>query len=296
MHLVSAPELSRLTTLRLGGRASALIQPSCREELEALPETVRQLEGRPVVLGRGSNVLARDGELPLILIRPPRGGLPELLGDQPGGEARVRTDAGLALPVLLAWCRDRGLSGLEGLSGIPGEVGGAAAMNAGSYGCDFGERLVALEVFSPETGLRTLDAGELNREYRKLRVPALDGVSWWMIVGAVLELTPAVPARVAQAMRETLARKRATQPVGARSAGCVFKNPEGLSAGKLLEQAGFRGKRRGGVGFSSLHANFLINEAGGTSAQALELIAEAQERVAALFGVTLQPEVKVWPC
>ncbi len=296
MHLIFAPELSRLTTLRMGGRASALIQPSCRAELEELPEAVRRLEGRPVVLGRGSNVLAKDGDLPLVLIRAPRGGSPEVLGERPGGRVAVRADAGLALPILLGWCRDRGFSGLEGLSGIPGEVGGAAAMNAGSYGCEFCEHLVELEVFSPETGLRTLGRSELEVEYRTLRIPMPDGVSWWMVVGAVLELTPAAPEHVAQAMNRTLALKRATQPVGARSAGCVFKNPEGMSAGKLLEQAGFRGKSRGGIGFSALHANFLINEGGGTATQALELIAEARERVAALFGVTLQPEVKVWPC
>lgn len=296
MEIISDPELSRLTTLRLGGRAVAMIRPTCAAELEELPAILDRVGGKPTVLGRGSNVLARDGVLPLALVRPPEPGVPERIGDGPAGTIAVRVDAGLPLPRLLVWCREQGLSGLENLSGIPGEVGGAVAMNAGSYGGSIAAALLRIGVFSPQKGMRVLEGNEFVPHYRELVIPVTAEEPWWLVTEAVLALRPASPETIAASMAAILKRKCATQPVWARSAGCVFKNPEGASAGKLLDEAGFRGKKRGGVRFSPLHANFLMNDGNGTSADALDLIAEARECVAKCFGVDLKLEVKVLPC
>lgn len=296
MEIISDPELSRLTTLRLGGRAVAMVRPACVAELEELPAILDRVGGRPTVLGRGSNVLAQDGVLPLTLVRPPEPGVPQRIGEGPAGTITVRVDAGLPLPRLLVWCREQGLSGLENLSGIPGEVGGAVAMNAGSYGGEIAAALLAISVFSPQTGIRVLKRNEVTPRYRELAIPTTAEEPWWLVTEVVFSLRPAAPETIAASMASILKRKCATQPVWARSAGCVFKNPEGASAGKLLDEAGFRGKKRGGMSFSSLHANFLINDGNGTASDALNLIAEARERVANCFGVALKLEVKVLSC
>ncbi|MDR2726413.1 MAG: UDP-N-acetylmuramate dehydrogenase [Deltaproteobacteria bacterium] len=293
IHSVAEPELRALTTLRLGGRAVALVSLETESDLEVLPDVLQRLGGRPMVIGRGSNILADDRALPFVLIRPDFRQGPEIVA-QESRQVRVRAGAGLPLPRLLAWAAKRGLSGLEGLAGVPGVLGGGVAMNAGSYGCELGPILAEIRVFTVPGGVRRLLPGEFSWRYRELDVPALAASAWWMACGADLVLTVDDPARIRLRMAQNLARKKASQPVRAHSAGCVFKNPEGLSAGKLLDEAGFRGKRLGGMAFSDLHANFLVNTGGGESAAALELLENARAAVAERHGITLQTEVKLW--
>lgn len=295
LKLSEAPKLRELTTLRLGGQALALISVERATDLDALPAALERLGGTPAVLGRGSNILANDRPLPLVLVRPDFRHGPEPAGGKKDDGVLVRVGAGVSLPRLLAWAARHGLAGLEGLAGVPGTVGGGVAMNAGSYGCELGPLLAELQVFSVRGGVRTLRPGGFVWRYRGMDVPDLgENPGWWMACEAVLWLTPDKPERIRARMRENLVRKKATQPVRAASAGCVFKNPEGMSAGKLLDEAGFRGKRLGGMAFSDLHANFLVNEGEGESAAALELMERAAEAVAGRFGVVLLHEVKLW--
>ena len=293
MRIAEEPELRALTTLRLGGRALALISLETETDLEALPDALRRLGGRALVIGRGSNILAEDRPLPFVLIRPEFRREPEIV-EHGARRARVLAGAGMPLPRLLAWAARRGLSGLEGLAGVPGALGGGVAMNAGSYGCELGPLLTGIRVFTPADGVRRLRPGEFVWRYRELDVPALAAREWWMVCGAELALSVDDPKRIRARMAENLARKKAVQPVRAHSAGCVFKNPEGLSAGKLLDEAGFRGKRLGGMAFSDLHANFLINTGKGESAAALELLENARTAVVKRCGIMLQTEVKLW--
>ncbi len=262
-------------------------------DLEALPEAARRIGGRITPLGGGTNILAADGELPFLLVRCGIGGVTEEAGED-GGTRLIRVGAGMKLPRLLTWCMKRGLSGLEGMAGVPGDVGGAVAGNAGAHGVDMGTVLRGVEVFTPDRGLRMLGRDEVRCAYRSFGLKD-DGAPWFLITGAVLTLRRAEPESIRTAMRENIERKLRVQPVRSWSAGCVFKNPpEGLSAGKLLDEAGFRGKRLGGMCFSDRHANFLVNEGKGSADAALELVRSAQDAVRERFGIQLQTEVKLW--
>ncbi len=296
LHLTEGPLLAQLTTLRLGGRALAEVAVGDDKDLDALPAMLERLGGRAVVLGRGSNILASDGDLPVVLVHPPAAGEPRLVdakGDTvPGQTVRVRAQAGMGLPRLLNWLRGRGLSGLEGLAGIPGSVGGAVAMNAGSYGHDVRRVLARVQLYCPCCGLFWAPREELDMAYRHFAPRVRD--DYFLVTAMEVDLVQGETRDVGRAMDEALAHKKATQPVHLATAGCVFKNPpDGPPAGRLLDDAGFKGLRLGDVAFSDMHANFLVNLGGGTAAQAFELLEQARMTVAERFAVDLELEVKV---
>ncbi len=306
LNIVGKPKLSGLTTLGLGGEAEALVSVLSEEGLEKLPGIVREYGLKTVVLGRGSNILATDdGPVPLLLVRPEFGPEPEIAGEE-GGKVLVGAGAGVSLPALVNRTVEWGLAGLAGLAGVPGSVGGAVAMNASSYGAETGACLHTVSVFTPEKGIEIHSRENLLKAglgYRRFALPQKEGETapaWFMITGAVFALERGNSAALRAETQSCLERKKATQPVKARSAGCVFKNPaSGLSAGKLLDEAGFKGKRLGNMAFSELHANFLINlrEDGksGSAADAMRLINEARAAVLAASGQRLELEVKLWP-
>ena len=291
------PFLRQRTTLRLGGRTRAEVVAGSEEDLAELPGLLKKLGSAPLILGRGSNILALDEDLPLALVSVDFGSGPAVIEDR-GDEKLVSVGANQPLPGFLAWCAQNGLAGLEGLVGIPGSVGGAVAMNAGSYGCETGDCLSAVRVFSPEKGLEWLPRSEMSLVYRHFApYPKGGEAPDWFVIAEVRFLLPCgEPAAIKAAMRENLRKKAATQPISAASAGCVFKNPApGVSAGKLLDEAGFKGKRCGDMMFSDMHANFLINVGKGSSVQAMELLSEAIQDVHDKFGYKLEYEVRVLP-
>ncbi|WP_419786884.1 UDP-N-acetylmuramate dehydrogenase [Pseudodesulfovibrio sp.] len=288
LELIRNPSLSERTTLGLGGTAEVELVVREKGDLDAVAQFLSHENLRPFVIGRGSNLLVRDSHLDLALIRP----------DMPSGPTRVerngdglvvRCGAGQRLPGLLGWAQRAGFSGLENLTGIPGTVGGAVAMNAGSYGTSFGDLITRVRLWSPAQGLVWVDADQCHFGYRHFSCPAHPGKSLVWEVELLLAETSADEVR--NAMRSVYKKKQGTQPVTAASAGCIFKNPEGESAGRLLDKAGFKGMRLGHMAFSDMHANFLINLGGGTSAQALDLMEAAKSAVSEKFGITLEPEV-----
>jgi len=294
MQIIDAPSLAALTTLRLGGRAIALVRPEERKDLDDLARTLEKLGGMPFMLGRGSNLLAKDGALPLVLVRPPLWQPPAIIGKTDDERILVRADSATPLPRLLAWSAKRGLAGLENLTGIPGEVGGALRMNAGSYGSSFCDVVAAAELFSKTTGVRLIARDAMQPGYRHTVLPGDEEPQ--LILSVTLALKPERPEMIRLIMRERMRRKEATQPIRAWSAGCAFANPEGDSAGRLLDSLGYRGKQFGGMAFSEKHANFLINTGSGTAAQAFELLDEAREAVRQAYQINLRFEVKVLPC
>ena len=295
MREVRNPSLSAITTLGLGGTCSLELTVSSRDDLAAMDDRIREL-GLPVyVVGRGSNIFGLDGSHEAVLVRPAFTDGPAVLGDQTAdGRALVSCGAGISLPVLLAFLREKGLSGMEGLAGIPGTVGGAVAMNAGSFGTSTAESLDSVEIWSGGRLVRlTPDACETG--YRHFRPRGLAGS--FLVVSAVFRLSRSTSQDVAAGMQHNFQMKKSRQPITARSAGCVFRNPAcGVSAGALLERAGFRGRRKGSVALSEQHANFLVNLGGGTSAEALALLEEARTAVRAMAGVELDFEVRFLPC
>lgn len=293
MREISRPNLSALTTLHLGGEAEVLLVPETREELPLVGRKAKGL-GMPLyVLGRGSNFLAHDGDLPVVLASMRAFSEIKII-EEDEEKAILQAGAGAPLKRLLRFCLENGLSGLEGLVGIPGSVGGACAMNAGSFGVEIGAHILSLECLDGEK-IKEVQASGLELGYRHLSVKNCQELP--IVISATFTLTRKGKRAIFQSMNLKYFEKKSRQPLGVWSAGCAFKNPSGaLSAGKLLDMAGYRGKSKGGMIFSAKHANFLVNQGSGTASQALELMEEAIDAVKAMSGITLEPEVRFIPC
>lgn len=287
------PLLADRTTLRLGGRALAEVVLTEPGDAAGLARALSGLGGAPLVVGGGSNLLVRDGEVPLVVVSPRITGEPETLRERFGNAVRVRVGAGVKLPRFAAWLATQGLRALSGLVGVPGTVGGAVAGNAGSYGSETAAALARVRVWTPEAGVLWLGREDFEAGYRHFALKGRTG--FFVVLAAEFDCQVDEPIDIRREMIANLRKKRGCQPITAATAGCVFKNPAGTSAGKLLESAGFRGRRLGAMAFSELHANFLVNQGGGTAAQALELLALARETVRRQHGYELELEVRVAP-
>ncbi|WP_420250650.1 MULTISPECIES: UDP-N-acetylmuramate dehydrogenase [unclassified Maridesulfovibrio] len=289
LELLHKPSMAQLTSLGIGGNARVLAKVRDEAGLDELSRFVEREGSDLLAIGEGSNMLAGDGELNLALVQVAceRKAEAQMTGTS------VLAPADMRLPGLLSVLIKNGLSGMEGLAGIPGSVGGSIAMNAGSYGTDMQASVKRVRIWTPSKGLFWKEATELEWGYRHFSIdPKNQNEDKFFLVWEVeFELSQSTEEEVRVRIKETFEKKKATQPVTAKTAGCVFKNPEGHSAGKLLDDAGFRGRNLGGMGFSEMHANFLENKGGGTAVQALELMSQATEVVAEKFGVTLKPEV-----
>ncbi len=290
MHIVPNPCMKDRTSLGIGGRAQAEVRIEHPGDWEDVHLFLEREGLRPLIVGRGSNLLMQDGNLPLCLIVPQGQPQPEVI-TQTRDQVVVRVGAGFSLPRLLRWLQERGLAGLEGLAGIPASVGGAMAMNAGSFGQCLGDCLHRVRCWSPATGLIWLQRSDVDLAYRFFQPRGLAGQ--WFIQEVELGLVPSEAGRLRERLRGFWDRKRQTQPVGERTCGCTFKNPEFAAAGLLLDRCGMRGRQAGEVGFSSLHANFLLNKGRGRFDQAWELISEARSRVLEGYGLTLELEVQI---
>ena len=274
----------RHTSFRVGGTVRCFFEPRDAEQLERVYDRCLDAGLRIRVLGCGSNIVVVDGwhDWAVISTR-------ELAGLSVCG-TRVEAGAGLRLRQLLVATEERGLAGLEPLAGIPGSVGGAVAMNAGgAHGC-VGDRLVGALAALPGQRPHRFSAADLELGYRTSRIR--DGYPF--LLSATFELERAAPPALRARRRAILAAKQASQPMDAPSAGCVFKNPPGLSAGLLIDQAGLKGTSVGGAVVSEVHANFIVNTGGATATDVLELIATVRQRVFEASGVWLELEIEVW--
>jgi len=280
------PLLSALTTAGVGGAASGgLAAPEDPESLGALISFLknRSIEWR--VIGAGSNILAPDHgmEAVLVSLRRLKG-----ISFSRGNTRRLLVGAGVSLPRLVAFCCDAGLSGAEALAGIPGTVGGAVKMNAGGRHGDVGRLLDEAVLLDGEGKRSTKTAAECGLVYRG------SAFGEEIVTGATFRLSRSTPHRVRMATARIVKEKRRSQPLTERSCGCVFKNPPDRHAGKLLDDAGLKGLRRGGARISPKHAAFIVNEGGATRSDYDFLIDEARARVRELFGITLDLEVERW--
>ncbi len=274
--------LARHTHIRIGGSAEFFLEPSTGEDVALVVRVCRELALPLYVLGGGSNlVVANEGVQGVVLTLQK---LNRVLRDQ----NRITAGAGATLPSLIRSTKGVGLKGLELLIGIPAQVGGAVAMNAGTAETEVFDRLASLRLVNPNGDVEVWGREEMNPEYRN------GGLRGRVVLDATWELEEDDPARIQARLEASLKRRNATQPVTEQSAGCVFTNPKGDSAGRLIEAAGCKLLRKGALMVSGKHANYFVNEGSGTSKDFLELMAEVQRRVKAEFGVELQPEVKVW--
>lgn len=279
--------LARLTTWHIGGPAEMVIEPHSAETLRRVLLLAAR-RGYPLrLLGNGSNVLAPDSGV--------RGIVVKLAGGYAQVEFQghhVRAEAGAFLPKLARDAAARGLAGLECVVGVPGTVGGGVVMNAGVPGATLGERVTRVE--ARPLGLEQLET--FDRDACRFRHRGSRFCDSQMVIWSVeLELEPDDPAAIAARMDEHMAHRRATQPLYLPSAGSVFKRPaDGTPPGRLLEEAGCKGLRRGGAAVSELHANWIVNLGGATADDVRGLIDTMRQRVLDHCGVALELEVVVW--
>lgn len=279
--------LSERTTLKMGGEAACEVTIRSEEDFDELGKFLGSEILRPFVIGKGSNLLVAGDVSDVALLRVDSPITPQRVEQTERGLV-FRARAGHKLPGLLGWAQKAGLTGMENLTGIPGTVGGAVAMNAGSYGTEMQDVVTRVCLWTPSEGLEWVDAEDCTWGYRHFTPGKACRCLIWEVE---MVLKQDSPDAVRKRMRTIIDKKKATQPVTAWTAGCVFKNPEGDSAGRLLDEAGFKGRRLGGCGFSKLHANFLENLGGGTADEAMELMNAAKNAVAEQFGITLETEV-----
>ena len=276
-------QLSEHTSLGVGGPADIIRVHDARR----LPELAAYLHGHGVswrILGGGSNLLVADQGLADVLLQLARGEAMAFAGNR----AEVPAAANLGTAILE--CAKRNLGGMEGLIGVPGTVGGALRMNAGAYGTEIGDVVRALTVFHGATGLiETVKTEKVRFEYRHTSFSP-DGV----MLAVTLELLDCPYAVILERIKQCNWKRRASQPIQERSAGCIFKNPPGRSTGKMIDELGLKGTRVGGAVISERHANFIVNRYHATAADILKLMGFVRARVLKAYGLELDEEVIVW--
>lgn len=279
--------MNRHTSLRIGGPAEIFAVPRDVESLIQLHGYLRSNGVGLYPLGGGTNVLVKDGGIggAVICIKEFRTIEPV---DEYDEYVSLRVGAGTLLQRFVMQAREEGFAGIEGLAGIPGTIGGAISGNAGSFGYEIKDVLVSVEMMDAQGQMQKVRADSIEFGYRKSGIPRDS-----LILAAEIRLRKDKKEEVSARLEHFLKVKRERQPVWESSAGCVFKNPEGLSAGKLIEEAGCKGMRFGDIVVSSIHANFFINEGNATAGDFIRLMQEVAGRVKTTFGVTLEPEIRI---
>jgi UDP-N-acetylmuramate dehydrogenase len=276
--------LSELTALGIGG-ATDLMRIG---KHESIPDLLNLLDSNHIphkFLGGGSNLLVDDGELPWVVL--------QLVSPDPdvvleGNLAHV--DAAADLGRMVTFCAKHDLGGMEGLIGVPGTVGGALRMNAGAYGMQIGSYVREVKLYRAATRkIEILRGHQISFEYRHTSF-ALDD----MMLAVTLELPSKPYKEILESIRICNEKRRSSQPLGQKSAGCIFKNPPGVSAGRMIDELGLKGHSVGDARVSDRHANFFVNAGHASAKDMLALIADVHERVHKTYGVTLENEVVVW--
>lgn len=283
--LLREEPLSRYTWLRIGGPAEYFFSPRTQDELLEVVRFCRSQQIPILILGAGSNILVRDEGVRAAVIRL----VEPLLSHVTINDTVVTAEGGALLSHVVTESVRAGLAGLEHLVGIPGTVGGAVTGNSGGRIGDIGQVLTSVTVLTQDGEIAVRTGDELSFSYR--RSSLLDLV----VLSATMSLVRDNSDELDQRMRKNWIMKRSTQPLADQSAGCIFRNPRGLSAGALIEQCGLKGMVVGKAKISDRHANFIVAETGASSRDVEQLISRIQKAVAEKFGVDLELEIKVWP-
>jgi UDP-N-acetylmuramate dehydrogenase len=279
--------LAPLTTFRIGGKARVFVRPMRLSALEAAMSYMQGMGLSFRILGRGSNILIDDRGVDIVLSLA---GLVDVNGPMAFEDSGsiLTAGAGCSLGMLISWAVHRGLSGLEGLCGIPGSLGGAVRMNAGTHLWDIGSVLHSV-CFTGPGGSCWTPKEALELGYRSLTTP--DGA---VISAARLRLFPREQAGILKDIRAVMKKRMMNQPLGKPSAGCIFKNPSGVPAGKLIDMCGLKGFTAGGAQISPIHANFIVNNGNASFFDVTRLMGIVKDRVLSASGIELMPEVAIW--
>ena len=270
--------------LGVGGTAEYFAQPRNQEELAEVVKRCRENDLPVRILGQGANLLVLSKRVDGVVIRLDA----DCFRNIEISENQVTVSAGTDLPRVVRQCIRAGLSGLECLVGIPGTVGGAVKMNAGGRFGDIGATISSIEVMDSAGRIYQRGKDELVFGYRRTNIAAK------MILNACFELETDDPQRVLRQAKQMWIYKKNSQPLANKSAGCVFRNPRGLSAGALVDQAGLKGKRVGGAMVSPVHANFVVVDKSAKAEDIEKLISVMREKVQEKFEVQLELELEMW--
>lgn len=284
VELEHGVSLAEYTYLGIGGATDLL---RIRKH-QSIPELLRLLDRHGIAhkfLGGGSNLLVADGDLPFVVLQLAK---PERDVVIEGNLAFV--DAAADLGRTVTFCAKHNLGGMEGLIGVPGTVGGALRMNAGAYGMQIGSYVREITLYrAAARTIETLRGDQISFEYRHTSFAPDD-----MMLTVTLELPTKPYEEILKGIRICNEKRRSSQPLGQKSAGCIFKNPPGGSAGRMIDELGLKGFSVGDARVSDRHANFFVNTGHASAADMLALIAGVRERVRQAYGVTLENEVVVW--
>lgn len=291
VRVLEREPLSRHTTLQVGGPADWFVDVASVRELRALLESA-QASGLPVtLLGGGSNVIVSDDGIRGVVARL------RLTTIEQVGPDRVRAEAGVTMNGLVRWMIGRGLAGIEAWAGTPGTVGGAIYGNAHYGGRNIGDRVASVAVASLDGTLSVLRQADMEFAYDTSRLQRTREI----LVSADFVVAAGEPGLLRETARASLAHRKLTQPLALPSAGCLFQNPDPgrdvlppgvpASAGALIDRAGLKGRRVGGASISTVHANFLVNDARATARDVWQLAEQARAAVRERFGVELRNEI-----
>lgn len=272
------------TSIKIGGPADVMVFPKDADDLIAILKFASN-KGFPVfVMGSGTNLLVRDNGVRGIVINL-SDDFHEILWT---GDDKVTAGAGVRLMELANLCRDKGLSGLEFAVGIPGAIGGSVFMNAGAYGSEMKDVVEKVEAVNIKGQTHTFDKASLKFSYRKCELPAD-----MIITKAYLRLQKGSPDEIKKRMKECKDKRKAAQAINLPNAGSIFKNPQGSSAGMLIEESGLKGAKIGGAQISEAHGNYIVNLGNASARDVLALIAIARDKIFKIKGILLETEIKV---
>lgn len=311
-HIRPQEPLSKHTTFKIGGPAKWYVEPDTTEALVLVVRYLRE-QGEPYyILGNGSNILVNDAGIDGVVVctHGGRGGSLESVGcfteeqemrrffydqgycnsEEVQGKILLYAGSGALLSKVASEAAKNSLTGLEFASGIPGTLGGAVTMNAGAYGGEIQNVIVAARVLGRDDKIRILGREELELGYRSSIIQRENMI----VLDALFALTPGDEQQIRATMKDYNERRREKQPLEYGSAGSTFKRPEGYFAGKLIQDAGLQGYRVGDVMVSEKHCGFVVNVGQGTCEQAEQVIKHVQKTVCEQFGVGLETEIKHW--
>lgn len=276
--------LKEKTSLGIGGTTDELLL----HRFDTIPQVMRLLADEKIpyrFLGGGTNVLIADGELPWVVLHLP--------ATRPGMRIErnaAYVDAAADLGGMVTFCAKHNLGGMEGLIGVPGSVGGALRMNAGAYGTQIGPHVREVELYRASSGeVETVRGNDIRFDYRHTSFAPDD-----VMLRVKLELPSKPYDEIVAGIRVCNEKRRSSQPLNQKSAGCIFKNPPGGSAGRMIDELKLKGHRVGDAMVSDRHANFFVNVGDASCDDMLRLIDDVRERVRGAYGVQLENEVIVW--
>jgi UDP-N-acetylmuramate dehydrogenase len=271
------------TSFKVGGPADLLLIPESREQLLAILKILEGVSLPVFIIGNGSNLLVKDNGFRGIMIKTTGLKKVEIVGET------LIAEPGISLKELADVALSASLTGLEFASGIPGSLGGAATMNAGAYDGEMKHCIKSLEVLTEDGSIKTIPLEDCQFGYRQSVLQK----NKWVLLAVTIGLSHGNQSAIRDKMEDLNSRRSEKQPLEYPSAGSTFRRPEGYYAGKLVQDAGFKGYRLGGAQVSEKHSGFVINKDNATAADILNLIATIQNGVKEQFGVELKTEVIV---